>query len=596
MLTFDDIKKASQTAPEKQSLPFSAVGGIRIHAGKDTVPPLPASAAKAVTFMGGIKPVAQRFASIKKLPKAEPAAESLKMDYVSDRPTMIYESMTKHKSDAEKIFMQSKLYHGNTICVVGMNQRDPDDVPADSPRHAVEDVNDRDERLGGYVHSLKSFKFVWRKPRDVPEDQQYKMPYIEARLAVMKEAKAIAENVRASIPKKPNKDPLSSPMSCPLFRWIDADARDDSSGNVSAKVLRALAKGNKNDYNVISGSYKWRSEYDLSNHPLYSTLLDKINEAEKKIRDEFFKSLGKTAETSYEYPTANGLNEDGKFTKPNHADASSFSLPQYYLPETTLLMSENAHDIILKGGEMFTMISSLYTVCYEYSSGVLDIDKAKSEFAKIGTEGLPTDLAECVGNDPSTTMTDEKIKDLKEKIDNSYKGYIQPTRFNYRAAQDKESMRLLQLAQEYISVLPSDSLDTLSGSERWAKENGVDLNSSTYHSENLTVTKPLKREFEEGTSNEPNYLGEDFLKLLRLGEQADSEGEDEEEKEKRRETHFVNCLKQLRQNVFQRFEQAQNSTMNDFINDQIRDIYDWYKSNAPDLRTELATLPTQRTG
>lgn len=240
-------------------------------------------------------------------------------------PTMFFESMGRTMRECESIYNETTKYNGNTVCVFGLNTS-----IADFNRPKVQaGFNHLDEEMKksniwgkntsssptSPVHYVSVFPFVWRKPNKIEKDAYYKMPFIEARLAIMRNAQKIADihEGECNVP--------------PLFRWIDGDATNDTSNNISDEEWQqwAVDKNKK----VITGGYDWRHESDdtTTNKPHYHRFINLLNEEETRLRSLFHEKT----KDEWAYP---------------HLSENDY-LPGFYLPETALVMNTEAHQAIL---------------------------------------------------------------------------------------------------------------------------------------------------------------------------------------------------------------------------------------------------------
>ena len=257
-----------------------------------------------------------------------------------DNPTMVFESMGKDPSSCISIYNQTCSYKGNTICVFGINEEIKDIRQTNKITETLMNLNNRAKKEiitlqptydpDGNCHLLYVFPFVWQKATG----GGYEMPFIEARLLIMEKAKAITDSFKARY-----KD-LKYINNRYLYRWIDADAENDTTQELasvqwsdSAKKINLLNVLAMHDSPVvIGGGYDWRHEVPdkLVGKPNYTAFIEQLNWAERSVRTKFHALLvqrniynGKTAPSS----------------------------PLYYVPEPTLLMNEAAHHLLLDGSQ-----------------------------------------------------------------------------------------------------------------------------------------------------------------------------------------------------------------------------------------------------
>lgn len=238
-------------------------------------------------------------------------------------PVMVFESMGKDIRACDKIYNQTLSYEGNTICVFGLNGNTAENVTMASLQNLIKEEYEgtkgqaKKSTTGPFQHLLYVFPFTWKEPNGLSDDEYYRMPYIEARLAIIRKATDIADLCR----KECGED--SSIRF--LFRWIDGDAGNDTTKNLSAEQLNSWA----DDTNplLISGGYDWRHEDEntATTMPTYHSFIEELNKAEKILRHAYHN----VAQKWYYNPLSN-----------------NGYLPGYYLPETTLLMNEEAHNVL----------------------------------------------------------------------------------------------------------------------------------------------------------------------------------------------------------------------------------------------------------
>ncbi len=234
----------------------------------------------------------------------------------NEKPTIVFETMSKEADEAQSVFNETKKYSGNTICVFGLNKEN--EFPAGQIN--IPDVS---------PHFFRSFAFKWSTP--IPggsaQNNRYRVPFIEARKLVMEEAKNIVENAKTNSGLS-----ADDPAGKFIYRWIDGDAKDDRSEQIPKDTLEILTDGG---LSVLSGTYRWRTA--SPEKKAYSRFISMVNRAEKSLRYKFFEIYGKLSGSFNYIPHL-----------PDFIEAGGV-LGDYYLPETTLMMSETAHNIILGG-------------------------------------------------------------------------------------------------------------------------------------------------------------------------------------------------------------------------------------------------------
>lgn len=268
----------------------------------------------------------------------------------STKPTMVFESMGSKEEYADALYQMTKRYTGNTICVFGINTRD-DALGSKFPATP--------EKKNDSPHFLRYFSFLWKKPAEVGEDMPYKMPFVEARLLVMRNAK----NLISDHVKEP---PADNPGSKFIYRWIDADAHDDTSDNIPADKLNDFSKSK--DSLLGTGTYNWRHSEDrtAANCPVYHAFIEQINTEERSLRAFYYEMMSLSGKDKEKIITDILKIDHGKsITEEDRQQKKLLSLeyltssytpqpfsengylPGYYLPEPTLLMNQAAHDSIL---------------------------------------------------------------------------------------------------------------------------------------------------------------------------------------------------------------------------------------------------------
>lgn len=292
-------------------------------------------------------------------------------------PTIIFESMGNTIKDCDDIFQETLKYRGNTICVFGLNLKD--DVNRkkniDSLKSKFGDWKKRvnsstvpNNNKGGQAwrnarrtqnmtndtpcHLLYIFPFVW-KALSPKQNGGYEMPYVEARLTVMGYAAEIVKKLEN------NQNPFQNKF---LYRWIDADARNDTTNTISFSLLNSLA--NDTEAKVLSGRYNWGHEIDVGQKNTYHKFIVQLNIAEKKLRDYYHLLAKRSPDKNTDIPNVFYESPD---TKNNF-------LPGYYLPETTLIMNQTAHETLLERNFDFSNIrrqdkESMWLISQLISSG-----------------------------------------------------------------------------------------------------------------------------------------------------------------------------------------------------------------------------------
>lgn len=457
----------------------------------------------------------------------------------SRKPIMVFESMGTNMNDCKEIYAQTCRYEGNTICVFGLNikgnlgdakkQYDKDFNPS---AIAGEIISEQDEReaAGRAEHLMYVFAFAW-EPLKADENSGYEMPFVEARLLVMDKASDIINKEL-----KWNNHKI-------LYRWIDADARNDTSNDVSSKVLNSLARSEK--AKILTGRYDWRhenSEISVDNNnmeiepaacednKLYDLFLVKINQAEKELRDFFhyLSTFDDSASNKIPDEVEMRLNErhmeDRAFKGKSgiYAEITNEALiPGYYLPETAFIMNQKAHQDM--------------------------INELKKALGKLEEE---------------QTLT----------------------------KQDKESMKSVGVL---LNTVTFGQKDKKQNQENQNQEKPVKpIRDLIIYDSNLSVQKPLKNEFileNKINKTKTSYLGSDMLKFLDVQEnrsqragsnksrsqQSDAGApkdaeilkiENNEQAITEEESKFIGALNNIRQSAFSQWNFISNKEWNQWEN------------------------------
>lgn len=264
-------------------------------------------------------PVVQAAGHIPLILDADFGEDEVKLP-AAKRPTIVFEAMGVSREECEAVYEQTKRYKGNTVCVFGLNAK-PEVTKADfdRTRAALSAFAGRyDQGDDEYSHLLYTFSFRWTALTG--STRGYEMPFVEARALVMQKAAGIVGNLtgEAAAPDMPTQYTF-------LYRWIDADARDDTTDSLPHDQLNRFAKSNFKE--VMTGRYDWRSDTGGSRGN-YEAFLNEFNQAEKELR-RYYMRLAR------------------KKRKPLAAIDSNRYLPGYYFPETVLMMNQAAHKAIV---------------------------------------------------------------------------------------------------------------------------------------------------------------------------------------------------------------------------------------------------------
>lgn len=289
-------------------------------------------------------------------------------------PTIVFEAMGVTAEDCEEVYKQTKLYEGNTICVFGLNTETKDASTFKNKKEALEEYQkkvDNDNDKDTVQHLLYTFSFQWTPPSN-KKDGYYRMPFVEARILVMQKAAEIVAGLQ-----KPDGNPDHKQYKF-LYRWIDADARDDDTTSLGSDQLIDLA--DERGAAVMTGRYDWRSMVTEDNKiqiQTYKDFIKEFNKVEKELREYYYElsrtfseeerikilkkdlinriltlqdraSLGddERQEIARIGPIVYGLSRNNyKATTLAEINSNGY-LPGYYYPESTLMMNQIAHDKI----------------------------------------------------------------------------------------------------------------------------------------------------------------------------------------------------------------------------------------------------------
>lgn len=241
----------------------------------------------------------------------------------SVKPTMVFESMGTSSDAMENVYRESRKYKGNTVCVFGLNKKQ-------GGGGALVKEPDRSE----IPHHLVNFSFEWSKPDRMDAEKGYEMPFVEARREIMAQAKRLTlimcdpDSVTDEQWKEvitPTRDDPDLSWS-PVYRWIDGDAKDDSSDKLDKKFLRRFVDG---EAYIATGAYEWRHESDdtARRAPNYHAFITLVNQKEASLRGIYMRCMREEVHT--------------------HTRAgNAYAYGAFYLPESTFLMNQAAHNRI----------------------------------------------------------------------------------------------------------------------------------------------------------------------------------------------------------------------------------------------------------
>lgn len=299
----------------------------------------------------------------------------------SEWPTMVYESMGTSLDQCLSVYKESQKYPGNSICIFGLNARkeqgeqgEPEKGQGKKLQKAIPETNAVSSNRQQPYHLLYTCSFTWETPKRA--NKGYDMPFVEARLLLMRNAAEIVSNVVNSSQSETDK----SQSYKFLYRWIDGDATDDTTNQLQVKELQEMADNQA--IQIVTGRYDWRhQDPKTEERTMYHQFIERINESEKILRDYYYE-LADRRENSFNeeflhqqlpgralvlsaeqrwFPliTARALNAPDK-------DKNAY-LPGYYLPETTMLMNGSAHN----------QVSYIYDLKMNFGEGSQDKESMK---------------------------------------------------------------------------------------------------------------------------------------------------------------------------------------------------------------------------
>lgn len=242
----------------------------------------------------------------------------------SVKPTMVFESMGTSSDAMENVYRESRKYKGNTVCVFGLNKKQG----SGGALSKAPDIID-------IPHHLVNFSFEWSKPAGMDAEKGYEMPFIEARREIMAQAKrlTLSNGDSDSVTERQRQEVITPTEGdadlswSPVYRWIDGDAKDDSSNELDTCFLRAFAM-QENAY-VATGAYGWRHESDdtVDAAPNYHAFVALVNQKEALLRESYMRCMHEEVHT-------------------HEREGDAYTYGAFYLPESTFLMNQVAHNKI----------------------------------------------------------------------------------------------------------------------------------------------------------------------------------------------------------------------------------------------------------
>lgn len=242
----------------------------------------------------------------------------------SEKPTMVFESMGTSNDAMENVYKESMKYRGNTVCVFGLNKKR-------GTAGVLVTAEDKNE----IPHHSVSFSFEWSKPVRMDAAKGYEMPFVEARGEIMKQAQKLSftECAPESVTDE-QREKVITPTDeggnlslQPVYRWIDGDARDDSSEELTTRFLTTFST--KEDAYIATGAYRWRHESDglVDERSGYHEFIKLLNDKEAFLRKTYMFFMRQEMDTA----------ERGE---------NAYAYGAFYLPESTFLMNQAAHNKI----------------------------------------------------------------------------------------------------------------------------------------------------------------------------------------------------------------------------------------------------------
>lgn len=262
--------------------------------------------------------------NVEAIRRIQEAITGLPPEPIFNFPLMVYETFGQHPVQLLHIFNQTLQYKGRSICVIGINCKIEDMAkPEPFLIKLARDVDYLRKNIAAMInpeHMAILVPFVWKEAAE----HYYDFPYYEVRSKLME----IAELETAG-------------MEHVLYRWIDGDARNDTTVKLDTGVLARLAVGP--EPMLLSGVYNWRMAamqpmaevHGKRPMPLPGEILQFIpqmtgliivNQLENLLRQKIFENIRlKTKDPSFLIVKGKEGSRD------------------YYLPESALIMNRKAH-------------------------------------------------------------------------------------------------------------------------------------------------------------------------------------------------------------------------------------------------------------
>ena len=186
---------------------------------------------------------------------------------------MIFESMGISKETYNHVHDETIRCPMNTILIFGLNTKMERDGDVSKLQNTISELNTEPKEYGDFYHLFFPFWFTWKTPPQMKKTE-YEMPFVDARLTIMKVAKDVVDLI-GDMRQKAHF----------MFRWFDGDATDVSPFDTSEeKTMLQHMAGIKTPV-FVTGRYDWKS---TKTDGKYAEFVSKINEDEKELRKEYF--------------------------------------------------------------------------------------------------------------------------------------------------------------------------------------------------------------------------------------------------------------------------------------------------------------------
>ena len=191
---------------------------------------------------------------------------------------MIFESMGLDDKAYNNVHDQTLQCHMNTILVFGLNEKKSEGTDVSELQARLGRLDKTTNEKNGFYHFFFPFWFTWKTPLGMG-GTEYEMPFVDARLKIMKVAQDIVDTICGSC--------VAARF---MFRWFDGDATDASllSSDDEEDMLRRIADCDEPIF--VTGRYDWKSK---KADGTYADFVSKLNEDEKNLRTKYFELLTK---------------------------------------------------------------------------------------------------------------------------------------------------------------------------------------------------------------------------------------------------------------------------------------------------------------